>query len=178
MQFYEVCVLPTEETLDYLRRVTQSSSLIFDFQNMYVSLNVSTEDTMKIDPDALYTATPVSLERVYEPATDGTQLVLMFDSPSMTERHLELRGEAPNPLHRSYYPHMKMMDYLPQIRRHHTAQINSYTDTLIRDGFTFTFEGEFPYSYDSDRAPDMALYQMLDTRVAQAVSRYTGYTGL
>lgn len=178
MQFYEVCVLPTKETLDYLRRVTQSSSLTFDFENMYVSLNVSVEDTMKPNPNAFYTATAVSLERVYEPATDATQLVLLFDSPSMTERHLELRGEAPNPLHQSYYPHLKMMDYLPQIRRHHTAQINSYGDTFIRDGFVFTFEGEFPYSYDSDRAPDMALYQLLDTRAMQAISHYTGYTGL
>lgn len=169
MILHEVCVLPSQETIAYLQRVLAASSLTFKLDELRLTLNVSTEYPPKIDQAGFYTAQPVDLHVWYDPASQSSQLVLLFHSESLTERALELRHEAPNPFHVNYYPHLVLIEDMPPIQRHFRAQMNSYGDTFLKDRFTFTFEGEFVFSYEAAAGPSLALYDALDMKTGQAI---------
>lgn len=175
MLLHYVNVLPSEETLNYLSNVFSMSSLPFDLDELSLELNVSTEMPQSLDPLAFYTATPTLLDKIYDPQSDSTSLVLFFMSEALTDRCMQLREQAPNPFHDHYYPHIKLLKNLPPLRRYLVAQMNSYSDTFAKDQFTFSFGAEYVDSYTTMRAPDLALYEYMDRKASVLMARNTSY---
>lgn len=163
MLFNEVRVIPTQETVDYLSMLMSGSSLPMDPMSWSVVLNQSNY-SMEVDTDRIYEAKAETLNVWYDDLTGQAALLMVLKSQDLVERAMELREQAPNPLHASYYPNIVMLRPMPQLKRRYKALINSWGDTLVRDQTPLIFEMEFQIPVEYNGVPEANFYADMDRR--------------
>lgn len=163
MLFNELRVVPAFETLDYLSMVFSGSPLPLHPESWSVVINQSTYE-MEPRLSNVYIAYVETINVWYDDLTGQAQLIMVLDSEDLTERCLELRETAPNPFHRSYYPHMILLSSMPQIKRRYRAMINSWGDSLTRDKTPLIFDNEIVSTTDREGTPEINFYADMDRR--------------
>jgi hypothetical protein len=165
MLIYQLVVLPTPETVQYLSNVFSGSPIDLDLQSFFVEINSSTE-IMEADESRVYKATAGSLGRYYDSNTEETSLLLPLVSESLLARCRELREHAPSQFYGDhYFPYMCIKRNMPPMKAHRRGLINSWADTLYANHFPLMFDAEIVLHKELDNAPDLDYYT---TRVVDA----------
>lgn len=149
---YQLAVLPTERTLDYLRKVMRDCPFDIDYSSMYVELILTRDSNVQyaVDLTKEYTALPINpnenavnqgLCRLYEPALEITNLYMPLSCKELYDRAYVLRH--------NYKPlfHPIPFLYLCIKRGYHSCiEYNKYTNSIsnyfvnYQDPLTFCLE--------------------------------------
>jgi len=167
MLIYQLVVLPTPDTLEYLSNVFSGSPIDLDLQSFSVEINSSTE-IMEADESKVYKADAGSMDRFYDSATGETSLLLPLQSEQLLTRCRELREHAPSAFYgEHYFPYLCIKRNMPTMKPHRRALINSWADTLYANHYPLMFDAEIILHKEYDNAPDMDYYT---TRVVDAAN--------
>ena len=99
---YQLAVLPTQQTIEYLKKVMKDCPFDINYDSMYVELILTTDSSIQdvVQPDVEYTALPVNpnehasnqgLCRLYEPALELTNLYMPLSCKELYDRAYMLR---------------------------------------------------------------------------------------
>lgn len=170
----QLLVLPTEETLYYLSKVFSACPFDLDLQKCYVEINSSVEE-MVPDPHRLYKAECGTMNVFFDSATMESSLLLPLKSPSLVDRCVEVRADAPSAFYGSdetaeqyYFPYMVVKRSMSPLVRHYRSFVNSISNVLATTPeYPLLFEGEFVVSTDFDNIPDYDYYASQLANVAR-----------
>jgi hypothetical protein len=170
MLIHQLIVLPTPETLEYLKTVFDACPIEIDWHGVFVEVNSSTE-VQKADLDRTYVAYAKTLDRFFDSATEETSLLLPLECPELVERARELRKHSPSAFYGDYYfPNLVIKRDMPPMKRHRRGLILSYAENLYAHQRPLEFNAELVVPKDYTYIPDLDFYttQMMNGPVAMA----------
>ena len=149
-------VVPTDETLHYLKKLMVSSPITFDFDSFHVDI-MSSSSEIESEPSIVYSASCDSLGIYYDSARTQASLILPLLSEDFNTRFDQLCANDITP----YWdapckPYMTLVTNCPALKRHAKGWINSISDALVaadlRLQFTYEYavteEQSHPLNYD------------------------------
>jgi hypothetical protein len=143
MQVNQLIVLPDAGTLNYLREIFSGCPFDIDLSKAYVEVNSSLGE-MQADDSRVYTAAAGSMNVWYDSSTQATSLLLPLQSPTLTDRCMEIRETAPSLFYGEYYmPFVVLQRNIPPMRRAYRSFINAVSDVLFANRLPLVFESEF-----------------------------------
>lgn len=165
---YQLAVLPTQKTIEYLQQVMKDCPFDIDYNSMYVELNLTTNADIQyvVDSSVEYTALPINpnehaanqgLCRLYEPALELTNLYMPLSCKEMYDRAYVLRH--------TYKPlfHPVPFLYLCIKRGYHSCieyniYVNSISNYFVNYQDPLTFCLETVRAIDVDGVEDETIY--------------------
>lgn len=171
MVLNEVLVIPTPETLRRLSTIMSACPFEINLRETYVSLNIS-EDSMTPDSSRIYEARAGNLGIWYDQSTGYSSLIMPLVSPTMAERVMELREEAPNFFYGDrWVAFMVLVRDMPPVNRRKSGFINSVSNSLAWEPMPMTFTMEFVRPIEVT-APPYADYYAANQANERSLARW------
>lgn len=165
---YQLSVIPTYETLNYLKQVFKECPFDLDFDSMRVELNLTANPDIvnAVNLDNVYTAIPVNPNRntvnlgickVYEPALEMTNLYLPLTCPELYTRANALRFKFKPIFHPIPFLYLCLKrGYHSCI--HYNVYVNGISEFFVRYQDSMTFHLETVEELDVTANEDEMIY--------------------
>jgi hypothetical protein len=154
---FQVVVLPTDETLDYLKRCFQATNVTIDWDNLHVEL-ATVKEAPTLKSEVVYQFNPSSMGIWYDLDAGRPSLLMPLLSG---DRALQRFNELGDYWERQFVPYMQITDQFNN-RRSTKARLNSIATGLVEVQPILEFDSEMLIElqdYQQHRPAHRAFYQ-------------------
>jgi hypothetical protein len=165
MMLNTLYVVLEDGTREYLQRMMGAApdGLNLDF-NPKIELFTS-PDTITPDKRNIYNARSITFDMWYSGHIQATSGLIVLDSPSMESRYTELLSEGQTPAWPyGYHPHYTLIPFVPPLKRHVRAWLNSISNTLAESDTPLIFGNEQVEVVEYTSPPNYEFNMIMDSR--------------
>lgn len=159
MLVYQLFLLPSPDTMVFLKQQISPPPFDIDYDKFAVCLYTSTHPIPE-DPSRTFSAYCRKLERVYNSQLDRSDWIMTLDSPDMQKEYTALQGEAPDAFYKECFPHMALVEGMPQatqsVRNFRVSMENVFNDNKVE----LIFGNALCVSKDINYPPDYDYQQL------------------
>lgn len=141
----KLVTLPNSDTVTELLAIMGGSP--FDYTQpgaWHLSIFTSKEPMLESVPkNNVFRVKPITSELWYDSQASRTNLVIVFESQDVINRHDQLKGEGIESVFDYYTPHLTLVYGFPTLSRANKSFKDSITMSLRSTPHPFIFEGEY-----------------------------------
>lgn len=156
MVFYQLVVLPTQETVDYIRTQMSPPPFDIDLDKLHVVVLTSRQPIPE-SAGQIYIAKSKKLDRVYDSQLQRSTFTMSLDSPALQELYSGLvQAGCKDAFYKEFYPHMHLVDGMPpgapSFRKFRVAMENIFSESEVELEFgnELVMTKDISYPVDSD----------------------------